>query len=35
MDYQKYFVIDGECNTVVLDKDEKEWIKQCWDKHKA
>lgn len=28
-----FYVIDGICPTLILDKDERDWLKSVWDKH--
>ena len=35
VEYQKYYIFNGICPDLVLDNDEKEWLKKVWLKHKA
>lgn len=34
VDNKKYYVFDGMCPFITLDKDEKEWLRNIWDKYR-
>jgi hypothetical protein len=33
VDWKTYYVVDGNCHQLILNKDEKEWLKKSWDNY--
>lgn len=30
---EKFYVIDGVCNRLVLDREERDWLRTVWEKY--